>query len=157
MGTYCTTAHLNARLPYTTFDTTTNPSTTEIDYWIDEAEALVVGALQSGGNGGTYSTTAAILQIRSWVLDYVEGLTRRAYAESSPTGSTDDGNDVLNRFYARLDWIIANPSVAGAMLGAGAASANTVRAHSYATNNADSVTTDDVAPVFKISDLKGNF
>ena len=157
MGTYCTTAHLNARLPFTTFDTTTEPSTTEIDYWIDEGEALVIGALQAGGNAGSYATTPAILQIRSWVMDYVEGMTRRAYAQSSADGSTDDGEEPLRRFHNRLDWILANPSLAGAMLGAGAGASAATHVHAYAQNNSDDLTADDLGPVFKVGDLKGNF
>jgi hypothetical protein len=159
MATYVTLADLNARLPYSTFGASTDPNTTEIGYWLDEGEALVLGALLSGGNPGTYSDAQALLILRAWIMDYVEARTRRAYAESAVAESVDDGERILQRFYDRLDWIENNPGMAGAMLGAGSAAVATLRMRSYQTHNSDdrSVDNGDFDPLFKISDLKGNF
>lgn len=118
MGTYVTVSHLSARIPYRTISGATSPSTTQVDYWIEESEAILHGALAAAGYSGPFDGTDQINILRSWCLDYVEGRFRMAYAAAGGDGRNDDGKDLIKRFEDRLDWIRANPSATGAVLGA---------------------------------------
>lgn len=151
MATYATYADVQARMSYWTISASSDPSTTEIEAWLVEAESLVFGALQAGGNPGSYSSTAAVASLCSWICDYAEGRARQSHANARGDGlNVDDGKDLLAKFDRLIDDILARPSLYGSRLAAGDAPATSRRLMSYVTNNADNktVAAGDFAPVF---------
>ena len=125
---WATYSDVQSRIPGRTIDATTKPSSTEVSAWVDEGEAEIYATLQAAGIDPTACAGAVALKIlRSWVCDYAEGHARMAYASAGGDGQNDDGKDILERFYKRLDDILANPSRYGAMLSAGTSPTDTLR------------------------------
>ena len=154
MGTYVSTTQVGARLPYRTFSGSTSPSTSEISEWIDEAEAMLHGLLNTVEISTPITGTDGIKIMRSWVLDYSVGQTRISLAAAGGDGDNDAGIDQLNRFYEVANDIVRNPMKYSAMLsgGAGSTSARTLRG--YQTDNDDSrtVSNGDFSPKFTTSE-----
>lgn len=150
MGTYVSTSHLEARIPYRTVSGSTSPSTTQVDYWIDEAEALIHGALSAVGLDGPFSDADQVKILRSWCLDYVEGRFRMAYAAAGGDGRNDDGKDLVERFEDRLSWIRSNGSSAQAMLSIEAGSSDVATPRSFWTNRTAG---QNLTPTFKKGDV----
>jgi hypothetical protein len=140
------------------FGASSTPNETQIGYWMDGGEAKLLGALRAAGGPSSYTGDAATI-IREWVLDYVEGQTRKAYGVDAIDDSSI-GMTLVDRFEKLLEDIVRMPTVYLAMLGVGSAlTSNGARLRSYVTHNADdrSIDNGDFEPVFKIGDLKGNF
>lgn len=154
MGTYCSNAQVAARLPYRTFSGSSSPSTSQIDEWIDEAEAMLHGLLNAVEVSTPISGTDGIKIMRSYVLDYAVGQTRIALAAAGGDGDNDAGIDQLDRFYETANDIVRNPMKYSAMLagGSGSSAARTLRG--YQTDNDDSKTVSggDFKPKFTTSE-----
>lgn len=156
MATYATYADVAARLPQHTFSVSSKPTTTQQEVWLAYAEASIIAALQSGGNPGTYVTTAGTVQIREWATDYGEGRTRQALQSGKgDITNNGDGEKLIDDFNARILHIQTNPSLYGAMLAAGDAPEGTSRLLSYQTSNDDDLTiaNGDFAPTFTRSEV----
>lgn len=140
MGAYVTTAQVGARLPYRTIDSASSPSASQVDEWIDEAEAILNGALSTIEVTAPITAAAGIKICRSWVLDYAVGHTRMAYAAAGGDSGNDSGVDEIERFNERIEDIFRNSSRYNAMLSGGAGSDSSRQIRAYTTDNADSKT-----------------
>jgi hypothetical protein len=113
---YSTVVDVRGRVPYRVIDAGSAPSQTQVETWITESEAMLDSTLASVGIPGPFGGASQIAILRAWSLDYPEGHVRMAYAAAGGDGRNDDGKDLLDRFYRRLDWIRENPAQADAML-----------------------------------------
>lgn len=149
MGVYADFLDVQARIPYREIGATTLPSQVNVDEWIDEAEAMLNGVLAAAGLSSPYTTTNAKNILRSWVVDYAEGMVRQAYASAGGDGANDDGKDKIERFEKRLNDILASPSQYGAMLGGGDAPESSRGVRGHVLDNSDGKSVSDYAPVFE--------
>jgi hypothetical protein len=133
MGSYASVTDIQARLP-DRLDATSKPSLASVGGWIQEAEAMLNGALAGEGLPAPYTDASAVLILRTWVCEYVEGRVRMAQAALGGDGSNDDGKDLVDKFFARLQDIGRNASSYGGMLAAGSAPSASVRVRA---SNAD--------------------
>ena len=150
MGTYATaTTNVQPRVAGRTLGTGSTPTLAQVDTWVDEGEALVTGALQAaqialptaGSTGGKILT--------AWICDYPEAHCRMAWV-AAIGGGGEDGAELLERFYSRLDDIANNPGRYAAMLNGGDAADANSRVRSHVINNYESKTVEDgdFEPVF---------
>jgi hypothetical protein len=154
VGSYASTSDIAARLSGRTISTTSKPTTAQTSAWIDEAEAQIEGALASIGMTVPVASPArALVILRAWTLLYAEGHTRMAFASAGGDGTNDDGKDMLEQFYARLDFIRTNPTATESMLSDGSPGDSARRMRGYVTDNDDdkSIGNDDFLPTFEIS------
>ena len=92
MGTYVSTAQVSARLPYRTIDGSSSPTSTQVSEWIDEAEALIHGALNAAEVTTPITGTDGVKIMRSWVLDYSVGRTRIVQTDNDDDLSVGNGD-----------------------------------------------------------------
>jgi len=150
MGTYVSTAQVSARLPYRTIDGSSSPTSTQVSEWIDEAEALLHGALNAAEVTTPITGTDGVKIMRSWVLDYAVGRTRIAFASAGGDGGNDAGIEDVDRFNERVTDILNYPMRYSAMLNAGSGSSSSRQIRGVQTDNDDdlSVSNGDFAPTF---------
>jgi hypothetical protein len=150
VATYATSANAVSRLAGRTVDGSSKPTLTEVGEWVDEGEALILGALSSGGAATAYTNANGLKILRSWICDYAEGRIRQAWV-AAIGGGEDDGIALLERFYTRLDEIANNPSRYESMLAGGGSSESSSRVRSHVINNADgkTIANGDFDPVFE--------
>jgi len=154
MGTYVSTSQVAARLPYRTIDSNSKPSSTQVSEWIDEAEALVHGALNAIEVPTPITGTDGIKIIRSIVLDYAVGQTRMAYAAAGGDSDNDAGVDEIERFNERVNDMFAHPTRYASMLHGGSASSSQRQLRGYQVDNDDNKSVDngDFTPSFTRSE-----
>lgn len=138
---YAVIGDISARLPGRTFSATSKPTTSQVEGWIAETEAALDGALAGAGMSVPFTDASAVLILKSWVGECVEGRVRMAHASLGGDASNEDGKDMVERFFSRLDDIDAHASRYSAMLSAGAASTATVKVRG---SNADGL----IEPIF---------
>jgi hypothetical protein len=161
MGNYASTSDVQARLPGRTLSVSSKPTLAQVSDWIDEAEALIDGAL-AGYTSLTVPVTSparALKILKSWALLYAEGHTRMAFASGGGDGTNDDGKDSVAQFEAKLEWIRQNPVAAESALTSGAAASSTRRLRGHVLDNADgkTVSNGDFAPTFTRDDGEDQF
>lgn len=141
---------LRGRAPHRTIDANSKPTSTEVQAWLDEGQAIIDSELKAGEMPAPYSDADAVKVLRSIVLDYAEGRLRQAYATAGGDHTNTDGLDQLDRFYKVIEDIRKNQARWGAILGAGAAPGSTRRIRSYQTDNnaGKSVSGGDFDPTF---------
>jgi len=151
MGTYVSTAQVGARLPYRTIDGSSSPSSTQVGEWIDEAEAILHGALNAIEVSTPITGTDGTKIMRSWVLDYSVGRTREALAAAGGDHGNDAGREEIERFNTQIEEILNNSMRYSAMLQAGSGDASARQIRSYVLDNADSKTISDgdFSPTFE--------
>ena len=135
MGTYATNSDVSARIPGRPLTASSDPTTTQVDAWIAEAEAMLTGVLSAQGISVPITDGGAII-MRSWVCDYAEGMTRLAHASASGDASNTDGQTQLDRFYATIEAIMKDASAYAAML-LGKSSSGTSSVRGYALGLTD--------------------
>lgn len=150
MGTYATSADVTRNIPGRSIGETTTPSTTDIDAWISQAEAMLTGALVAGGVSTPITNANGILIMEAWAVLYAEGHARMTVAAGLGDGANDDGKDLIEQFNKVLDDIRADPAGIEAMLSGGATSDTTRKVKAYVLDNNDglTVTDGDFAPMF---------
>lgn len=131
---YAVHGDVQARIPYRTIGASSKPSQSDVTTWLAEAQAMLDGALAGAGLPAPYTDSAAVLQLKSWVCDYAEGLVRKAYAAAGGAGDNDDGKDLLEKFEARLKDIAARPAVYERMLSPASTASTTTQVRA---SNAD--------------------
>ena len=147
MGTYASYADVQARIPGRSISATTKPSSTQVDAWVEEAEAMILGSLGAAGiTAPASSLTNPGKIVRAWVCDYAEGMTRMAYASAGGDGANQDGKDLRESFRALTVNIRRSPQDYGAMLSAG--SIGTEKSFCRGAN-VDTTADDYLAPEFE--------
>jgi hypothetical protein len=150
VGTYVSNAQIAAKLPYRNFTASTKPSTTDIDNWIDEVEALMEGALDAAQITTPVTSTKGVKIVRSWVSEAVIGTVRMAFAHSGGDPNNEAGQHQIEAFNERLTEIMNNPQRFQMQLTGGAGSESTRQIRSHVTDHPDGKTigAGDFEPVF---------
>lgn len=119
---------MEARIPYRTIDANSSPNTTQVDSWIDHAEAMINGALRAGEITETVVTeTHAVNILREIVVDYAEGRVRQAYAAAGGDGTNEDGEVQIERFDTTLRDIWSDSARWSAILNLGVSSSGAIK------------------------------
>ncbi len=128
---------------------TSNPSTTEIQKWLDEAEAAIRMALQGVGIDPTSwtSTDDQGLYLGGYARDFALGNILAAFATAQGDEESDAGSAMIDRLDALIDDIALKPQKYGDMLSAGSPPAGTKRLRSHV------LTTTVPDPVWKIGEV----
>jgi hypothetical protein len=132
---YAVIGDITARLPTRPISASSKPTQAQIEAWILDATYQIDGALAAEGLPAPYTAAGAVSQIKAWICEYVEGLVRQAHASGDGDGSNDDGEKLIEHWFARLDDISRNPSKWGGRLAAGAVSAQSCHVRSTASTD----------------------
>lgn len=143
MGTYVSNSQIAAHLPYRTFGSSTSPSTTDIDNWIDEAEALLEGALAASQIATPITSTAGVKIMRAWLTGAIVGTVRMSFAAAGGDPNNQAGESQIEKFNERLTDILNRPQIYQQQLGGGAGTSASRQIRSYVTDNTDSKTLAD--------------
>lgn len=141
---YSSVANVQARVPGRTLTEASKPTLTQVGEWLEEAEAMILGALASCGISQPAAESNGGKIIKSWVCDFAEGHLREAWA-STAGDENRTGSPQLERFTKILDAIYAYPARCDQTLNGGASSSSTSRARGA---NTDTEADDYVAPEF---------
>jgi len=154
MSDYATYAHVHARLPERpTPSASTQPTQAQIEGWVDGADSELTGELRAAGIAVPIETDAGVLLMREWICDYAEGRWLRALANAAADGSNDAGQEMLERFAARILDIRDNPAVYESMLTGGSSSTSdaaefrSYQLHADKIGDDDSISGGDFAPL----------
>jgi hypothetical protein len=148
---YAVATDVQARIPGRIISTTSKPSTTQVEAWIAEADAMLSGSLAAGGIPLPEVATNGATIMRAWECDYAEGRARMAYASAGGDGANDDGKDMIESFKTLLTNIRRYPSDYGSMLSAGGdAPEGTSKCRG---SNADTSADNYIAPEFERSEV----
>lgn len=127
MGTYAVIGDVQARLAgRPTFGTGTKPTQAQVEAWIDEAEAYLTGAVTSAGISMPVLASNGGKILRSLACDYAEAHVRMAHAAAGGDGANDDGKDMLDKFFGKLEQI-ARDTVRWSSMLVGDASSSKIR------------------------------
>lgn len=151
MSTWAAVSDVQARLTYQTISSSSKPTTTQVQSWLDEAEAHLRGALSAAGLPTSYTAGGdAAIMLKTWATDYAEGRCRLAWASSEGSDDNQDGVAVVEEFNRRIADIMDRPSRYGELLGAGSAPTNSRRIRAHVTNHPDgkTIAAGDFAPTF---------
>lgn len=138
-----------SRLSYATIDADSEPSTTEVQQWLDDAESQIKASLESGDLPTSFTSGASAISIlKEVVVDYAEARCRLVWASN---GLTDQfAEDLLERFHERREDIADRPNYWAGRLKAGAPTPQNLMISGTATQDVGgrTVTSSDLAPVF---------
>lgn len=145
MGTYVTHDDVQKRVPYRTIGAATKPSETDVDAWIDEAEAGLENLLKAHGCTVPVTAASGVKLMRSWVIDYPLSLILSAFAHSAGGDpGSEAGKAEMDRFLARCADIEKEPAKYEAMLTASSTASDSTRVvRCYELDNEDDKSIDD--------------
>ena len=135
MSIYATTTDVERRMRDHEITASTKPSTTDVQAWLDEAEAKITATLRAIGITTPVTDTQGITMLAILATDYGEGRVRRTLAFTGGDGDNQDGVALLASFDEALDAMHANPDRTAAVL-TGGTSPTTTR-NLRASTNAD--------------------
>ncbi len=147
MSDYANPADVTVRLPYREFGETTKPSLEEIEAWLDDGQAQLDAALGAAGLVTPLSDAKAIRIAKTWIVGYVEGLVRAAFAAAGGDDANRDGQDLIRAFMDLVGpngQIVREPDRFSVYLTGGVV-AETGISRSYATSHSTDKT---IAPMF---------
>lgn len=153
-ATYASLSHVEARVGgrgfQVPFTSSTKPTDTQVQAWLDDAQEMLDTALAGAGLPAPYSATGPVARLREVIVSYVEGLVRAHHAAAGGDGTNDDGQPLITEFKFVLDDILANPGKWQMALG-GNVGPNTrgPSSYQYRNNDSRSIAGGDFAPVFK--------
>jgi len=149
VGVYATIANLQARLPGRTIGTSSKPTQSQCEAWIDEAEAFLAGSLAASGCTSTVTAgKPGVKLMASWTLDYAEGHTRIAFASGEGEGRNQDGKDLVEKFDKLLSDIAREPNRFEIMLQGGGSGGVMVRGYVRDNNDDKNISDGDFDPYF---------
>ncbi len=150
MSTYATYSDVAARNPYHTVDASSKPSADDVSGWVTDAENALHGALNGVSIATPITNTGGVALMKLWVIDYVAGLVKEAYANATGDSSNEDGRSQIDKFWDRLDDIADNGSVYDEKLTGGAAGDSSRKTRFYVLDNNDgkTIAAGDFAPTF---------
>lgn len=138
---YTSASEVGARVPGRTISTGSKPTTAQVEQWLAEGEAQVLGAIASRGlTASTTATDNGFQMIKAWSTDYAEAHVRMAWAATAGDENRD-GVLLLERFDKTVELIYAGRY--DDAVGSGGSSAS---AHG---SNTDTDADDYVAPEFE--------
>jgi hypothetical protein len=153
-----TYSDVQPRVPTFAISESSEPSTTQVNAWIDEAEAKINNALKAGGITTPVANGEGVEALKALTIDYAEARVRRA-AVPAGTAEAGEGVAMLEAFEAVLKDMRLDPQGWSAMLGGGSAAADTQRLRSHVTHDVDGRSRDDdaFAPTFTKEDWDSQF
>lgn len=144
MPDYAQVESVRARLPYRTLDASSDPSQTQVEEWILEAEANVNGMLTAIGVSSPCTDSTGRKILAGKAASYAEGRVRMAFAAAGGDGDNEDGRFLIEEFNEFLQDMNDNSAKWIAMLGGGG-SAGTGQLRGYDGSDDDATfTTDEV-------------
>lgn len=155
-----TAAMVADRISYETINASSDPTTTQVESWIDQVEAELEGTLLAAelSTLTVYSATTRPSRILAKLITTgVVGLVKEAWESAKGEGFGERSPETLE-FQAAIADINNYPSKWGAMLGGGAAPTGSIALQAHVTDTA--ITTDDPIPdpIFKVrSDPEAQF
>lgn len=137
---YATVANIQARNPYVKITTYSEPTSSEVQIWIDDAEAMVNGALSAAQLTSPCVNANGIKILRQKVTTYVSALVARAYSAAGGDVDVFDTGDIDERWEAFLIDVVAESTKWGSMLEGGSAGTAARKLRSHTTHNQDGLT-----------------
>ena len=147
MGNYASTSDVAALVPYRPISSTTNPSTTQVSGWVDQAEAQIDAILRGVGLSVPATDAKTVLEFREAVAWKVSGVLLQAYASAVGDPGNTTGESRIKDWNDWLERVRTNPSQYGAEFGQGTSATN-LTAFSISSGLAKS----NFAPSFKLTE-----
>lgn len=116
MSSWAAVSDVQARLTYETIGASANPTTTQVQAWLDEAEGLIRIELRASGLPTTYSDTDTVNVLTSWATDYAHALTLMSWASHGGPEVLEQGQMMMERFEANMERIRKNSIKVGEAL-----------------------------------------
>lgn len=124
MATYATIGDLKPRIGGRELTSTSNPSTDDVEKWIDAAESMVVATLLAGNiTAPTDVAGDGYKIIGEWVMLYAVGNYRSTMAAAGGDGDNEDGERELEDFKELLKDIRGDAPYYAALLTGGSSAA----------------------------------
>lgn len=144
MPIWASISDVSARVTQGAISVSSSPSTAEVEAWIEEHEAELVGVLAAAGLATSYTagTTGALI-IRRRVANAVAGQVREAWASAMGDGAQTDGTQFQDKWYQFLEDIRQRRVQLGGELSAGILPDTVAQARAYSSNNNDGLSVDD--------------
>lgn len=150
MSTYADVDDVRGRIGGRAITTTSNPTTTQVGDWLDEAEGELLGRMAAVGIPTSYSSgTTGFLTLRGWVARYVAGLVRQSHAAAAGDGDNDDGRPDIEWWDKLLERVSKDPDGVSSALGNGSTATETIGIGSHATDSTLNLSDADVAATFQ--------
>lgn len=123
----------------------TEPTEDEASQWLKEAEVALIGALRGAGVSLPDVGDDGAELIKAWVADYPVGNLKIAWIDEA-----DEGREMVNRFWERLNEIPGKSGFYDAMLNGGSTGSSSLMTRGYVRNNDDgkSIADGDFDPMF---------
>lgn len=128
-----------------TIGASTQPTSDEVTQWLREAEVALVGALRGAGVSVPEASDDGAELIKAWVVDYPVGMLKIAWLDEA-----DEGREMVNRFWERINEIPGKSGFYDAMLNGGSTGSSSLMTRGYVRNNDDgkSLADGDFDPMF---------
>lgn len=111
MATYATAADdVVPKLGNRPLTTTSDPSLSEVEDWLVQLEAELIGTLEAVGVSESSFSSRGLDTLRGWVASAGAGLVREAHAAAAGAGNNEDGRADVKAWTDRLADIAARPS-----------------------------------------------
>lgn len=132
---------------------TSRPSLANVDTWLDEAEAELLGAIQQGGGGGALADYPANSRgnrtIRGWVERRVAGQVAQAHARSGGEGNNDDGQWDEEQWQNLLQKLRTNSgNIIAGLDASGSEPTDAIGPKSHTNDPVLALSEDDYEPIF---------
>jgi hypothetical protein len=137
-----TYSDLQPRVLFFTIGASTSPSTTQVNAWIDEAEAKINNTLKAGGMTTPISNAEGVEQLKALSVDYAEARLRMTLSPPGTEGH-EQGRALLADFNAILTDMRSQPADWSAMLSGGTAAEGSRRIRSHILDDVDGRASDD--------------
>lgn len=152
MSIYATLAGVSPRVGGRAITSSTVPSSTDVQAWLDQSEAQLSGLLQAFGITWSYAVNSVgALTIQGWVESYVGGVVRRSWAAMAGSANDHDGEVEIQAWEKLLYQIRSEPEVYGALLNGGS---STTPEKFAAINTPGDIPTSDGGPYWRLDKLK---
>jgi len=153
-ATYATVDDVKARLPGRTLSSSTKPSTSDVQTWLDDGQAQVDSALGAAGLSVPMTDARAVAVAKTWIVNYAEGRWRASLAAIGGDATNRDGQDLIDAFYRMVGptgTIAQQPEVFSNYL-TGTVAASNARLRSHVTSNRDELAAGTFDPIFRMDE-----
>lgn len=156
MSAWSSTADVNARLTYAqALGAATKPTSTQVQAWLDSAEAQIRLALAAAGMPTTFTAGSDTIELlRDVATTYAIGLVKQAWASAEGDGGNDAGDRELERFDEFLRSMRDRKAYMSDLIEGGASDAN-ILTRSHVTHHPDgkTIAAGDFRPKFTTGEV----
>lgn len=155
MADYASVDDVRSRVGGRILTATSNPSETDVESMLDEAEAELLGCIIALGLAESSISTRGAKIMRHWLANYVSGWFRISYAAAGGDGGNEDGEKQVEEWLEMKKAMMQSPAFYVNMLGSGTTPDNAINAKSYVTDNTDgkSISDGDFDPVITTGEV----